>query len=319
MRDIISIGECMVELARRADLAFDLNVGGDTFNTAVYLSRLGAPVAYMTAVGDDPYSAQIIEAARREGIGTDMIAVVPGRMPGLYLIESHGGERRFWYWRDRSPARELLELPGADARFDRLAAAGVIYLSGITLSLYSATGLDRLEDALRRARARGARVAIDGNFRPVGWHHDIGRAREIYARFKRLTDFALPSFDDEQVLWGDTDPSEPFARLKGFGVAEVCLKMAGDGAMIDDRGALRQSPPVAGVKPVDTTAAGDSFSAAYLWARLNGQPPEAAACAGHRLAAIVIQHRGAIAPLDAMAGLIGRPRDKPAAHSPLID
>jgi 2-dehydro-3-deoxygluconokinase len=51
---------------------------------------------------------------------------------------------------------------------------------------------------------------------------------------------------------------------------------------------------------VDTTAAGDSFGAAYLAARLSGSDPEQAAHAGHRLAGAVIRHRGAIIPREAM-------------------
>ena len=115
-KTILSIGECMVELSRRADGAFNLAVGGDTFNTAIYLARLGARVGYMTAVGDDPYSTLILDTATAEGVGADWVSVVEGRMPGLYLIETQEGERSFWYWRDRAPAREVFELSGADAR-----------------------------------------------------------------------------------------------------------------------------------------------------------------------------------------------------------
>jgi hypothetical protein len=50
------------------------------------------------------------------------------------------------------------------------------------------------------------------------------------------------------------------------------------------------------VQPIDTTAAGDSFNAAYLAARLNGENPVAAATAAHGLAGQVIRHRGAIMP-----------------------
>ena len=65
-----------------------------------------------TALGDDPYSDGIVALAAAEGIGTDIILRVPGRLPGLYLIETNAaGERTFNYWRDSSPARELFELP----------------------------------------------------------------------------------------------------------------------------------------------------------------------------------------------------------------
>jgi 2-dehydro-3-deoxygluconokinase len=301
MRNIVSVGECMVELARRGDGAFDMRVGGDTFNTAIYLARLGAPVSYMTAIGDDPYSARILDAARAEGVGTDHIRIVNGRMPGLYLIETEAGERSFWYWRERSPARELFELPEADRLAGALADAGIIYLSGITLSLYSAAGLDLLEDALVRARQNGALVVMDGNYRPAGWQHDADRARRTYARFWRHTDIALPSFDDEQALWGDTTPEETLKRLTDAGTSEVCLKRAAEGAIVLADGIAQSVSPETVKTPVDSTAAGDSFSAAYLWARGKGKPAATAAQYGNRFAAIVIQHPGAIAPKSATA------------------
>ena len=109
---IVAVGEVMVELARGNDGRYGLGFGGDTFNTAVYLARAGVPVAYATALGDDPYSDGVLAVAAAEGVASDLVIRVPGRMPGVYLIETDaGGERRFHYWRDTSPARELFELP----------------------------------------------------------------------------------------------------------------------------------------------------------------------------------------------------------------
>ena len=70
--------------------------------------------------------------------------------------------------------------------------------------------------------------------------------------------------------------------------------------------ALLEVPTVAVAQVVDTTAAGDSFAGAYLAARLGGQSAQAAALAGNRLAARVVQHRGAIIPAAAMADLLTR-------------
>ena len=142
----VAIGECMVELARGTDGRFGQSFGGDTFNTAVYLARAGVPTAYATALGDDPYSDGIVALAEAEAVATDLMIRRPGRMPGLYLIETTpAGERTFHYWRDRSPARELLDGDDADAIGSAIEGAKLVYLSGITLSLYSDLALDRLE------------------------------------------------------------------------------------------------------------------------------------------------------------------------------
>lgn len=287
----------MVELARGADGRFVLGFGGDTFNTAVYLARAGVATAYATQLGDDPYSHRILDLARVEGVAIDLTAQLAGRNAGLYMIETSAqGERTFHYWRDRAPARELFDGEQALAVAAAMKDAALVYLSGITLSLYGAGGLDALEVALGAAKTCGARVAIDGNFRPRGWGGDVVRARTTFERFFRLADIALPTFDDEQLLWGDTAPEQTLARMADWGIGEVALKRGPEGAIVQAGGAALAVPIPRPVTPIDTTAAGDSFNAAYLATRLQGKAPAEAALSGHELAGVVIQHRGAIIP-----------------------
>src|SRR6478736_7257263 len=85
---VVAIGEVMIEMARGGDGRFGMACGGDTFNTAIYLARAGLDVAYATALGDDPYSNNIVAMATAEGVKTDLILRVPGRQPGLYTIET---------------------------------------------------------------------------------------------------------------------------------------------------------------------------------------------------------------------------------------
>ena len=303
-KHVICIGECMVELSRGDDGRFGLAFGGDTFNTAIYLARCGVDVGYATLLGDDPYSRGILDLADAEGVSTDLIATIAGRSAGLYLIETSGsGERTFYYWRDRAPARELFSGEHALAASTAMNDARLIYLSGVTLSLYDAHGLDALHAALTAAKAGGVRVAIDGNYRPRSWGSatDGGaRAREVFERFYRLADIALPTFDDEQLLWGDIAPEATLARLTSLGVAEIALKRGADGAIVSAKGHIEVVPVVAAVLALDTTAAGDSFNAAYLASRLDGHSRVDAARAGNALAGEKIRFRGAIMPRDAM-------------------
>ena len=307
MARIVSIGECMVELSRGGDGRFSLAFGGDTFNTAIYIARTGLPVAYATVLGDDPYSTGIRSLALLEGVGTDLIGAASGRMPGLYIIEtSAAGERNFWYWRERAPARELFELPVGETVAAAMRIASAIYFSGVTLSLYSAAGLDRFAQALIAARSNGVRIVMDSNYRPRGWDADNERARAVFERFWRLADMALPTFDDEQALWGDRHVDETISRLAAFGVPEVVVKNGAAGAVILSQAEVTEVPCPAALTPLDTTAAGDSFNAGYLSARIRGAPPRDAARLGHRLAGAVIQHRGAIVPRSATEPVLGK-------------
>jgi len=136
MKRIACIGECMVELSERPDGTLTHSFGGDALNTALYLARLGVAVDSVTALGADPFSDEMIQAWKAEGIGTELVLRVPDRLPGLYLIQTNAaGERRFFYWRASAPVRQLFRLPGTTVTEAALYEAEQIYLSGITLSL----------------------------------------------------------------------------------------------------------------------------------------------------------------------------------------
>ena len=299
---IISVGEVMIEMARQNDGRFGVGCGGDTFNTAVYLARAGLDVAYATALGDDRYSDDIVAMAKAEGIATGLILRAPGRLPGLYLIETDAkGERSFSYWRDATPARDLFELPDWGKIAEAMMTARLIYFSGITLSLYSNTALGRFLAVVELARKNGAKIAFDGNFRPRGWKGDLPRTRTVFAEALKRVDIALPTYDDEAVLWGDPSPEATIERMQAFGISEIVVKNGPNSALVCAGGPIEHVPVPEVVVPVDTTAAGDSFNAGYLAARLGGDSPLAAVTAAHRLAAEKVRHRGAIMPRNALA------------------
>jgi 2-dehydro-3-deoxygluconokinase len=299
---IVAVGEVMIELARGSDGRYGLAFGGDTFNTAVYLARAGADAAYATALGDDPYSAGIVALATAEGVATDLIVRIVGRAPGLYLIDTDAaGERRFHYWRDNSPARDLFELPQWAAVAEGLLASRLIYFSGVTLSLYSNLGLGRFLATLELARQRGVKVAFDGNYRPRGWKGDLARTRTVFLEALKRVDIALPTYEDEAQLWGDASPDATIERLQAFGIGEIVVKNGPNSALLATQGGRDIVPVPEVVVPVDTTAAGDSFNAGYLAARLKGEAPASCVANAHRLAAEVIRHRGAIVPRAAAA------------------
>ncbi|MEH2509674.1 2-dehydro-3-deoxygluconokinase [Nitrobacteraceae bacterium AZCC 1564] len=297
MTEVACIGECMIELTQGDGNQLIRGFGGDTLNTAVYLARLGVRVDYITALGDDPFSDELIAAWQGEGVGTGRVLRIPGKMPGLYAIRTNAvGERSFYYWRDSAAARAMFDQPESDALLGALQGYGLIYLSGITLSLFSEEGRDRLITALKKARENGSRIAFDTNFRARGWPV-VDVARHAYQAMLDISDIVLASSEDLMPLYGE----RPHAELLNRVVAdEAILKLPEPACVVRSGGRDRtvKADPVARV--VDTTAAGDSFSAAYLAARLKGLSPTEAAEAGHRLAGAVVAHRGAIMPRTEM-------------------
>ena len=302
------IGECMIELQRGAGAAsLDYRFGGDTLNAALYLARLlgqgkgaAARVAYVTGLGVDGMSGQMCAAWEAEGIDTGCVLRLPDKLPGMYLIETDRyGERRFHYWRGDSAARHWLRAPGAAAVLAQLAAARVLYLSGISLAILAPPDRDTVIATLAQCRAAGGSVVFDNNYRPRLWE-SRDAAIDVYRRVLVLTSIALLTLDDEVALYGEGDAATVVARTRALGVAEVVVKCGAAPCVLwtDGRLDVVAAAPVANV--VDTTAAGDSFGAAYLAARLRGQSGAAAAAAGHRLAGAVIGQRGAIIARAAM-------------------
>ena len=297
---IACIGEVMIELSPAGEGLMRAGVAGDSFNTAVYLSRLLGPsvVSYVTALGCDPQSDRIMDAIAAEGIATELCERVPDGLPGLYMITlDDRGERSFAYWRSTSAARGLFSRAGG-IRPGALAGFDVIYLSAITLAVIAPEARARLLDWFAGFRARGGKVAFDSNYRPRLWP-DAETARTEIGRFWSVTDIALPSLDDEEALTGVIGSEATVARFRALGVGTGALKRGAAGPVsLDGSGAALRVPRADRV--TDTTAAGDSFNAGFIAATLTGASATAAMAAGHALAARVIAHPGAIIPRAAM-------------------
>ena len=298
-----AIGECMIELSGGRDDLWRMGFAGDTFNTAWYMRQLLGEehrVAYVTALGEDPFSDRIAGFAAEHGIAADRIRRIADRRPGLYAITLDKGERRFTYWRDRSAARLLADDPEWLAA--ALAGCRILHVSGITLAILAPEARRTLLAALADARKSGGRVSFDTNFRPALWS-DFGEARAAMTAAYAAADVVLPTFEDERALFGDASPDATVRRIGAGGATEIVVKNGAEPCLVaTERGSEPVAPPAA-VEPVDTTGAGDSFNAGYLAARFLGHAPDSAAAVGHKVAAQVIQVHGALTRIEPSSAL----------------
>lgn len=269
-----------------------IGFAGDTLNTAVYLRRAISPihsVSYVTAVGDDPYSTQMIDFIEREGVSTNTITKRAGYLPGLYAINTAtDGERAFHYWRQNSAARTLFT-----QGFAALESFDVIYFSGITLAILPDQIRAGFLDWLKKSKKT---IVFDSNYRPSLWSDKTTAQAAITAAWQ-ITGIGLPSIDDEIALF-DEDAAAVAIRLKKSGVTQGAMKrgqqgpIALDGTLVD--GAIFEKS----FATVDTTAAGDSFNGGFLASYLQDRDTKKAMLAGHNCALKVIAQHGAIIPND---------------------
>jgi 2-dehydro-3-deoxygluconokinase len=297
---IACVGEVMIELIARENVQATIGVAGDTYNTAVYLKQLckqsEIDISYITALGEDQFSKRIFSEIEKHGLRTNLIEKRQDLMPGLYAIDTDkDGERNFSYWRGQSAAKTLFQEP-CEVGLSKLLDFDLIYISGISMAILPSETRIKLIEFLREYRNQGGKLAYDSNYRPRLWE-DIQTARNTNMAMWSIADVALPSIDDEMLLFEDKDEASILKRLRDAGVVFGALKRGASGPL-----AIGKSPCETSFKKietvVDTTAAGDSFNAGFLYQYATGGSLANAMQAGHNLASKVIQSSGAIIALD---------------------
>lgn len=307
--NIAVIGECMIELSIKNDLT-TRSFGGDTLNTSVYLSRLLPKnlfnIYYVTGLGTDPFSQEMLDAWQKENINTDLVQRMPKKMPGLYsIVTDETGERSFYYWRNDAAAKFWLKTDETTKVCQQIEKCDYVYLSGISIAILDAESILKLLELLRKVKMNGGTVIFDNNYRPRLWS-SVEQARSVYSDILAYTDIAFLTLDDEDLLWGEMPYEQVIERTKKLGVTEVVIKRGSESCIVDAKEGRFDiaANKIAKEYVIDTTAAGDSFGAGYLAARLCGRTPVQSAQQGHLVAGTVIQYRGAIIRADVTPKLL---------------
>lgn len=295
--DIVAIGEPMVEFnqTRGTDArAYLQGFGGDTSNMAIAAARLGARVAYVTRLGNDPFGRMFMQLWREEGVGSDGVAIDPEAPTGVYFVAHGPAGHEFSYLRAGSAATRMR----ADALpAPLIAAARLVHASGISQAI-SSTACDAVFAAFAQARAAGALVTYDPNVRLKLW--PLARARAIVLATMAQCSWVLPSQDDAQILFPGAGPEAVVEACHAAGAPGVVLKLGPEGCIVSD-GTRCQRAPARVVNCVDATGAGDCFDGAFATRLLAGDDPFAAARYANTAAALATTGYGAVAPLPRAA------------------
>ena len=291
--DIVAFGEPMVEFNQTGEGGGRLYLqgfGGDTSNFAIAAARQGARVAYLSALGDDPYGRMLRDLWTREGVDHSAVATDPQAYTAIYFVTHDAAGHHFHFFRSGSAASRLTP---AAMPLERVRAAQVFHLSGISLAI-SASACDAGLAAMEAARAAGVRVSFDTNLRLKLW--PAARARAVMTEAMRLADICLPSFDDLTALTGLHNDDAIVDHCLRLGAKVVALKLGERGALVADAQARHRIAPHP-CQPVDATGAGDTFGGAFVARLVAGDTLVAAARYAAAAAALSTEGYGAVEPI----------------------
>lgn len=299
MKKVVLFGECMLELRQAKDGVMHQSFAGDTFNTAVYMKRTFAnqDVSFMTALGQDAVSQQLMAACTSESLNNAHIFTKSERNPGIYMVQTDDqGERSFLYWRDASAAKQTMQYVDEKA-ISELCKADLFFFSGISIAILDAQDRAAFWAMVDKLKAAGVKIGFDPNYRPRLWNSPE-EAKAEFEKAYAASDIMLPGVDDFKQLYDIESLDDILAFCQPHDIAEMVLKNGPESVYCQLDGKLTHVAITPVTNVVDTTSAGDSFNGAYLGARLSGLDMTASVKLGSSAAGLVIQYPGAIAPAD---------------------
>jgi len=290
----------------------DDRLGGAPANVACALARLGTPSAFLGRLGADAIGDAFRQLFGARGVNSEALQLDPQRPSRIVLVRRDAaGERQFGGFagdRGMGFADQALAGEGLAAALGPLLAAARWLLVG-TIPLASPAAASALQLACREAGAAGVALALDVNWRPTFWDPTADPASgpspaQVTRIQPLLHQAALLKCAREEASWlfGSTDPTAVSAALPQRpavlitdGAAPLRWWLAGTAGEL----------PAFRVPVVDTTGAGDAFTAGLLHGLVADPPRLATASAEQALGlmrfasacgALVCQGAGAIDP-----------------------
>lgn len=287
---ILCMGEPLLEFNQQPDGRYLAGHGGDTSNCAIAAARQGAAVGYITHLGDDTFGRSFLDLWAAEGVSASGVTCRKDAPTGVYFV-THGVDgHEFSYFRAGSAASRMTP---ADLPVRLLQDCGILHVSGISQAI-SASAADAVFKAISIVKSAGGRISYDTNLRLKLWPLD--RARAITHAGMAQADIALPGLEDAMQLTGLSDPEAIVDFYLDLGASIVALTLGENGTLVATHDQRRR---IEGrkVKPLDATAAGDTFDGAFLARLISGDDPFDAARYGNAAAALSTKGYGAVAPM----------------------
>lgn len=263
--------------------------GGTAANSAVALARLGLPVTFLGAVGDDAYGRFVRDDLAREGVNIGAITVLPDAFtPMVIAMIQPNGDRSLVVWPPERGAD--VQLCPTDLDQDTITQAGWLHTTGMCLR--ASPVREAVLHAMYLANKAQVPVSFDLNLRLElwGWQDNI---RQTVERAIALSDVVFGNAEEEIIPLARVNAVEAAAHILADGKRIVVARHGIQGALAATPGGTVQVPAFEVEQIVDTLGAGDAFNSGFIAARMAGESVENALRWGHAVAALKLGKSGA--------------------------
>jgi len=239
----------------------EMHMGGTVSNSAVALHLLGQPVRLLSAVGDDFWSNYVLSELARLQIDSRHVVIKQGLQTGLIFIGvTLNGERTMLSYRGANTGIEPADLPQ-----DVLEGVKMLLLSGYVF--LEAPQRDTAWKLVEMAAAQGIPISMDTGLDPVILAP--GALKEVLPHLAVL----ITGPKEAERLTGVIDRKQQLEEFLSLGLDWVAIKSGGEGAWLGFEGGTMHGPAFP-VQVVDTTSAGDNFSAGLIYGYLHNFSPQ---------------------------------------------
>jgi 2-dehydro-3-deoxygluconokinase len=290
--EIVGIGECLIEFNQTSPHVYQQALAGDVTNTLFYASRLGRQTGFISTIGDDPFSEDILDFLKKERIDQSLVVRVSGKPNGIYFIQlDNSGEPSFSFRRSDSAARELFDHIDIEKIARYILAAKVFHFSAIPLAILKRR--DRLFELLELINGKVV-ISFDTNVRKSIWTN-LSELVDLLPKLSHFVNTIFVTETDDEALFGVRDTNSIFQFYSNLGYQNIILKQGAKGAAFSQDGKIVSIPTPKDVNVLDATGAGDAFNAGFLHGMLQDWNPMRCVSFGNAVAACAIQERGGIA------------------------
>lgn len=256
--DLVALGETLIDFTpTRQENTFTANPGGAPANVLVMAAKAGCKTAFIGKVGDDQFGNQLIGTLDENGVdtGTMLRSEVHTTLAFVHLAPN--GDRSFTFCRNHS-ADTLLSADELDREL--LENCKVFHFG--SLSLTDEPARSATMEAVRVAKAAGAKISYDPNWRPALWN-DVSFAKKMMALPLPQVDYLKLSDSEVPLLTPYEDEVQGAAWLFEQGLELVVVTMGEKGCYYKTANGSGYIPAPQ-VQAVDTTGSGDVFTGALL-------------------------------------------------------